>query len=430
MGSERIGKRRATGQGMEAITAFCLDALVVAGALFCALHLRFGAVVPELDRRDVHVLLPLLYLARLGAFHAAGLYRRSFLHPRGFDSADLLQAWAAGTVILAASVFFGGMLVTSRLVLAYEAALSLLGFLGWRVVVRGLWRIGRAPQEAWLLGAGATRERLDRFLAEEGWEYRIAGAVDRVEDLPEEAGAVFVEPRHLDLETWSRLADRRVFVIAGVAEILTTSLRRVDCGGCVLLDSGSLERAHHYLLIKRAMDVLVSLSGLLLLAPLFLLIALLVRFTSRGPVFYVQKRIGRGGRQFAIYKFRTMRHGAAGPAMTREGDDRVTPVGRFLRRWSLDELPQLVNVLFGSMSLVGPRPEVPEIVGRYPDWQRAVLDAVPGLTGLVQISGRDELNDEEKARLDLFYVMNSSFELDISILLRTARAIVRFRGRC
>jgi lipopolysaccharide/colanic/teichoic acid biosynthesis glycosyltransferase len=124
-----------------------------------------------------------------------------------------------------------------------------------------------------------------------------------------------------------------------------------------------------------------------------------------------------------------MADGAGGAAITAANDPRVTKIGRFFRASSLDELPQLFDVLLGRMSLVGPRPEVPELAASWPVWRRRVLDVSPGLTGLVQVFGRDELTEDEKGRLDLYYVLNRSLEMDLSILIRTLRAVFRHRGR-
>src|SRR5258708_29777053 len=142
--------------------------------------------------------------------------------------------------------------------------------------------------------------------------------------------------------------------------------------------------------MERAFDVIVSLAALVFLSPLFAVIAVAVKLTSPGPVFYRGPRIGRLGAEFSILKFRTMRSGAAGPSITRASDPRVTPVGRFLRRWKLDELPQFVNVLRGEMSLVGPRPEAPEYVLLYSAEERSVLRVRPGITSPASLRYRDE----------------------------------------
>src|SRR5258708_19188124 len=142
--------------------------------------------------------------------------------------------------------------------------------------------------------------------------------------------------------------------------------------------------------MKRLFDVLVSAAGLLLLSPLFAFIALAVKFSSRGPALHRGERVGRGGKPFVLYKFRSMSVNERGPAITRAGDPRITAVGRVLRRTKLDELPQLINVLAGQMSLVGPRPEVPRYVAMYDAEQRRILTASPGMTSPASLLYRTE----------------------------------------
>src|SRR5437016_7110492 len=142
--------------------------------------------------------------------------------------------------------------------------------------------------------------------------------------------------------------------------------------------------------MRRLVDLVASTSGLLILSPLFAVLAVAVKLSSPGPVFHRGERIGCGGKPFALYKFRSMRVTESGPAITRAGDPRVTAVGRFLRRTKLDELPQLINVLAGDMSLVGPRPEAPRYVALYDAEQRRILDARPGLTSPASLRYRSE----------------------------------------
>jgi exopolysaccharide biosynthesis polyprenyl glycosylphosphotransferase len=202
-------------------------------------------------------------------------------------------------------------------------------------------------------------------------------------------------------------------------------------------------------LTKRAFDITIASLALLLLSPFWLLIALLIKLDSRGPIIYKQERVGMDGRIFLFYKFRTMRADAddrlhreyqqkliAGrpeanvgdgerPAYKLRADARVTRLGRILRRLSLDELPQLFNVLRGDMSVVGPRPPIPYEVENYELWHRKRLDMKPGLTGLWQVSGRNRLPFEEMVRLDLYYIENWSLLLDLKIILRTLPVMLR-----
>jgi len=174
-----------------------------------------------------------------------------------------------------------------------------------------------------------------------------------------------------------------------------------------------------------------------LLSPLFLFVTLLIKLTSSGPIFFKQKRIGLNGREFVLYKFRTMYKDAEkqqkmlealnemdGPVFKIRKDPRITPVGKFLRKFSIDELPQLFNVFIGHMSLIGPRPPLPNEVIQYETWQRRRLSMRPGITCLWQISGRNEIDFEEWMRLDLEYLDNWSLWVDIKILVKTIPVVL------
>jgi lipopolysaccharide/colanic/teichoic acid biosynthesis glycosyltransferase len=176
-----------------------------------------------------------------------------------------------------------------------------------------------------------------------------------------------------------------------------------------------------YALAKRALDLAVTFLLLALLAPLLLAVALLIRFDSQGPALFVQKRVGLHGRIFEIFKFRTMHTGVAKYDMSpvTAADCRITRVGRFLRRTSLDELPQLLNVLLGDMSLVGPRPEMPFLVAMHPAQHRPRLQAPPGITGLWQLSADRDFQIHENLHYDLYYIRNRTFFLDAAILIHT-----------
>jgi len=193
--------------------------------------------------------------------------------------------------------------------------------------------------------------------------------------------------------------------------------------------------------IKRTGDLLLSLAVLGLGSPLFLLLAVLVKLSSPGPVFYVQRRVGRSYREFGCIKFRTMRPDAdrilhtlleQSPGLSAEfkkdfklkADPRITPIGRFLRRSSLDELPQFLNVLRGQMSVVGPRPIVRAELERYGDQMDAVLAVRPGLSGLWQVSGRNNLSYPRRVRLDVSYARRQTFWLDLTIIVRTIGVIL------
>lgn len=193
--------------------------------------------------------------------------------------------------------------------------------------------------------------------------------------------------------------------------------------------------------VKRLMDIVLSGLGILFLFPVWILIAICIQCDSKGPVIFKQVRVGKGGKPFTLYKFRSMQMGAEemkeklqhlnvaeGPIFKIKNDPRVTRVGRFLRRSTFDELPQLINVLKGEMSLVGPRPPLPEEVAVYTPLQKKRLEITPGLTCLWQVSGRSEISFSEWIQLDLYYIQHQSLLLDIKILIRTIPAVLSRRG--
>ena len=183
--------------------------------------------------------------------------------------------------------------------------------------------------------------------------------------------------------------------------------------------------------VRRALDVVVAALALALCSPLLLLAMIAIRLESRGGVIYRQRRVGIDGRVFEVYKLRTMVHGAEhiGAGLRIDaGDERVTRVGALLRRTSFDEVPNLLNVLRGEMSLVGPRPTLPEQVAQYTPRQRGRLAVKPGLTGWAQVNGRTSLPWSERIELDLYYVEHRSLALDLKILARTPGLIVRGSG--
>ena len=179
---------------------------------------------------------------------------------------------------------------------------------------------------------------------------------------------------------------------------------------------------------KRLLDCLLSGAGLVLLSPVLFAVALAVRVTMGSPVLFRHRRAGKDGRTFVMYKFRTMTDARDADGKPLPDEARMTSTGTFLRRFSLDELPQLLNVLKGDMSLVGPRPLLPEYVPLYSPEQRRRLDVLPGITGWAQVNGRNALSWEQKFAFDTWYVDNRSLALDVRILFRTAASVLSGRG--
>jgi lipopolysaccharide/colanic/teichoic acid biosynthesis glycosyltransferase len=208
-----------------------------------------------------------------------------------------------------------------------------------------------------------------------------------------------------------------------------------------LTQSPEAEGSRLYAVTKRIIDIATALVLLVLFLPLIPVVTILIKLDSPGAILYKQRRVGRNGKEFDFFKFRSMVDGAEnvigalrplcgmdGPIFKLKDDPRITPVGRFLRRSSLDELPQLINVLRGEMSIVGPRPNLPSEVSHYLPWQRKRLDVTPGITCFWQIAGRSHIGFQEWMRLDLEYIRQRSLKTDLMIMLKTIPAVIARKG--
>lgn len=210
----------------------------------------------------------------------------------------------------------------------------------------------------------------------------------------------------------------------------------------ITAEEWTIEIQKNHLLTKRIFDVLVSGMFLILLSPIFLIVSILIYLDSEGPVFFFQDRVGRKGKTFKMYKFRSMYLDAEqrkaelmkynemqdGILFKMKYDPRITRVGRFIRKFSLDELPQLWNVFIGDMSLVGPRPPLPSEVAKYTPYQRRRLQVTPGITCTWQVSGRSDIPFNQQVELDLEYIARQSLWYDLTLLIRTIPAVIKARG--
>jgi exopolysaccharide biosynthesis polyprenyl glycosylphosphotransferase len=252
-------------------------------------------------------------------------------------------------------------------------------------------------------------------------------------------GADELPPERVKQISWSLEQGRRHLVVApGLTDIAGPRIHTRPVAGLPLIHVETPVLSAGQRILKRTTDIVLSSVLIVLLSPVFIALALIVKLTSPGPVLYRSERIGRGGEPFHMLKFRSMRVGAdkqlkalleaqgtaQKPLFKVQNDPRITPIGRVLRKYSLDELPQLFNVLGGSMSLIGPRPQIAAEVALYTDAHRRRLMMRPGITGLWQVSGRSTLDWEQAVRLDLYYIENWSLPGDILILFKTVKAVV------
>ena len=394
-----------------------------------------------------------------------GVYRQR-RGPSWFDEVyAILNGTATGIVFMVFIAYFYRPLAYSRLMFLYAGGFIVLLLSLGRLGKAWLWahirRKGIGVDRILIVGAGEIGRTLMRHIvAQPQLGYRAVGFVDddpqrgskdigrfrALGGIPNLSGIIHEEQVDEVLITLPWTYHRKILSIVDqcerervrariVPDLFQLSLSRVhvdNIGGVPVIGLREPTIDVWQRAFKRSLDLTVALGGLVLLFPLFLLIGLAIKLDSPGPVLFSHTRVGRGGREFTIHKFRSMHQGAEkekeeladlnevrGPVFKMRNDPRLTRVGGLLRRWSLDELPQLYNVLRGEMSLVGPRPPTPAEVANYQEWHMKRLTVSPGMTGLWQVSGRSELPFDEMALLDIYYIENWSPALDAKILLRT-----------
>lgn len=325
---------------------------------------------------------------------------------------------------------------------------------------------GKISKNVLIVGAGKIGKSLINELAQKKWlGYNVIGYVDDALDM--QIGGINYLGKTNDIKSilYHRNIDEIIITIPSERDLvykLITNLRKLNIKITVVPDMFNLmmstvqigninalpivslvKTPMHGLgfFVKRAFDILISSLLACLLLPLFIIVSLAIRIDSPGPIFYKQIRLGKNAKPFKMLKFRSMIIGAdkllhdlsnqntvQGPAFKAKNDPRRTRVGTIIRKYSIDELPQLFNVLMGHMSLVGPRPPLPTEVEQYGDWEWRRLEVVPGITGLWQVSGRSDLSFQQWMNLDIFYIENWSLVLDLKILLKTIPVVLKGEG--
>ncbi len=416
----------------------------------------------------------LLTLLLISAYAMEGLYGEQRGRRFWDDFYGIFNGTMTGLGITIIIVFFWRPLFYSRLIFAYTAVLVITLLSIERIILRAVlaWlrKRGVGVARVVVVGAGELGRMVMRnVVANPDLGYKVVGFLDdnpgktadigpiralgSIDRLPEVLKTEDIDEVIITLPWHSYRRIMRVMAQserAGVRARVVPDLFQLRLGrvevdtlnGIPLIGLREMQLSKHQLIIKRGMDVVLSAFALIALLPLMGLIALAIKVDSpHGPVLFRQVRIGKNGRPFHLYKFRSMipeadlikqhlkdLNEADGPLFKIRNDPRLTRVGRILRRFSLDELPQLVNVLRGEMSLVGPRPALPEEVAHYEPWHHKRLTVTPGITGLWQISGRSDLSFDEMMLLDVYYVENWSLLLDLRILLLTIPKVILGEG--
>jgi exopolysaccharide biosynthesis polyprenyl glycosylphosphotransferase len=444
------------------------DGLALDAALVLSMIIRVG---PFRAGSTFFLTLALVPLAVGGLFAAFNLYQLHRLSPAE-EFRRILEALLVGSllrIVVLAQVSGTGFLVSkwTGLTLALSALFVFASRFAWHKYLGRLRLQGKLVFRTLILGVSEEGTLIDDvlnapasgfvpvgFVRTEGGPStrRIPPDLGTLDDLgrildDHQVECVFVASSTVSPEQTKRFVReirRRgidIWFSANLMEMLASRLTVHPVGRLLAFSLRPVELRGVRAFAKRSFDLAVATMAVLAAAPLLIIAALAIKLTSRGPVLFKQERIGRGGQAFTMYKFRTMVHGAGnvlrdlternearGPLFKMRNDPRVTKVGRLLRRFSLDEVPQLINVIRGEMSVVGPRPPLRSEVEDYQEWHMDRLEVRPGITGLWQVNRGGDWRFDDYVRLDLFYIENWSITYDLFLLLKTIPAILR-RGR-
>lgn len=456
-----------------AIFSIVLDICLTVLSLLVAVNLRpalpdTAFIVPLRSAELPSIIYAVVPFIWIGSFLLFSVYDPK----RVYKVVDEFQNVALGATL--ASLIFAGLLYItfrefSRWLFVIFVVLDLTVLLGWRAIARLLFKLGSYPTDTrrvLIVGAGSVGQRVGDMIAEYSWTglelvgyvddaagaegpRPILGTVDEVRALvrqhqiddvvialPQRA---YGQVNRLVLNLQDLPVSMRV-----VPDYFSLALYRAtvdDFGGLPLINLRDPALNDYQRLVKRLFDLAIGGFTFLLVLPAFLFIAIIIKLTSPGPIFFLQKRVGENGKLFDMLKFRSMVEGAEqmqsqvntidtnGHLLHKHPDDpRVTRIGSFLRRTSLDELPQLLNVLKGEMSLVGPRPELPWLVERYEPWQHKRFAVPQGMTGWWQVNGRSSKPMHLHTEDDLYYIQNYSLWMDLYIIVKTPLVILRGNG--
>lgn len=459
---------------MQILLLVILDAVSISLAFILAYYLRFKILlfitpgyIPVVEEYlNVLVFVVIIWLA---IFKLFGLYDKKY--STLFDEIALIFGASASSVLmLLGMLFLYREFWFSRQVIVYAWIISFVLISLSRFILvnlqKSMYRRGMGISRSLIVGAGEMGQALAMRIKEEpSLGYRIVGFLD---DDPKKADKNFrgvpvlgtisnikeiikyrkineiviassklPSSKILDIITECEKKNMRFKIVPGILEIMASRVNTDEIGGIPLVTITEIQLKGFNAVVKRATDLIFSLLFLLVFSPILFLIAIAIKIDSPGPVFFKQERIGEDGTPFMLYKFRSMIKDAEklfpklallseveGHIFKIKKDPRITRVGRYLRRWSLDELPQLINVLCGKMSLVGPRPPLPREVKKYDSWHMKRLRVAPGMTGLWQVSGRSDLPFEDMVRHDIFYIENWSLWLDFKIILQTIPTVL------
>ncbi|MDD5432022.1 MAG: sugar transferase [Candidatus Omnitrophica bacterium] len=446
------------------------DYFLIIAAFFIAYLVRGQAIYKgKID--DLLWLLPIITLVLSWLLYKFGVYKSIRTKSIYEVVSNVYKATIVGFLIFAgityvfkiphiSRIFILSIVIFSTILVSAEKILLVLFF-------RSIRKKGFNTRNMLVVGTGKRAQHfIDLVKERDEWGLIILGLIDKdkekigqevsgckiigsFENIPEILKkhvvdeVVFITPRSWldeieEIMLYCENLGLKVSVAVDYFELKLSKAKQTELQGFPMLTFESTPDKVWHLLIKRIFDIVVSGVGIIVLFPFLLVISIIIKLSSKGPVFFNQKRCGINGRTFTLYKFRTMYKDAEqrleelsihnemqGPVFKMKNDPRVTPIGKFLRKFSLDEFPQLWNVFKGDMSLIGPRPPLPKEVKEYQTWQRRRLSMRPGLTCLWQASGRNNINEFDRwVKLDLEYIDNWSLWLDLKIFFKTMPVVV------
>ena len=425
------------------------DAFFVNAAIIAAFYLRFLGQIPPGNFDAYLALMPLLTLTYLICGWLYDLYEPERLDSPWSTTAKVFPAALLGTVGLSAIAFLGGEATVAfpRLTLPIILVLSIVFMLGWRLLFLRFGKIYWPEQRTLIIGSDETATDLARAIeGRKKWGWKLVAVVspsqglEQINKIVRESNInriIVAEPARLrEFIEQLVLVEHNRLSVDVVPELYETFMGRTHTiiGDIPLLRIVTGSIARYQKVLKRSIDIAGALSLLILTLPLMLLCTCAILISDGRPVFYKQKRMGRDLTPFWIYKFRTMVKDAeklSGPVLAEEDDPRITAVGQKLRKFRIDELPQMINVLRGEMSFIGPRPERPEFVEKYLEeipGYRERFRIKPGATGLAQINGGYATTPERKLKYDLMYLYHQSPALDIQVIVETIKVVLTGKG--
>jgi exopolysaccharide biosynthesis polyprenyl glycosylphosphotransferase len=443
-----------------------VDAVLVNVGFVLAFLLRFEGRLPAFNFQAYLILAPVLTILYVGGAWTYGLYDPERADTAWAVARGAVAAVTVGTLLTAAIAFFGSTHTASfaRSTILIAWAIDLVLLTGWRLAFLRLARVSWPEQRVLIVGTGPAAVELAQKVAQrDRWGWTVTGLIDASTDAgcaaPIEAGGFPVLGRAYDV---ARIAGEhranRVIVVSPIAlrelieslvladeadvrvdvvpELYEIFIGTVDAivGDVPLMEITRATVPRYYAAVKRVIDLLVAVSALILTSPILLVAAMAIAVREGFPVLFSQERVGRNMKPFRIHKLRTMVKNAeevCGPVIAEENDARITAVGGFLRKFRIDEVPQLINIIGGEMSFVGPRPERPYFVEQYiaqtPGY-RERFNVKPGVTGLAQVSGGYATTPERKLKYDLIYMYHQTLAMDAQIVAETVRVVLTGRG--